>query len=148
MFLDALTLLSNAQAVTSSAYSSNTIDLGAGTPVRSIGDGEPVALGVSVDVAADFTSMDETYEVQIVESANENLGSHVVVASHVFTAAERAAGSLIVLPLPPGYPVGARYIGARYVTGGMSPSVTVTAWMGPLSMISQRAKAYRRNYAV
>src|SRR3990167_4171654 len=73
MFIDAQALLSDAQAVTADAASTNTYDSGAaGTDIT---EGEPLGIGISVDVAADFTTGDETYEFHAIQSANANLSS-------------------------------------------------------------------------
>lgn len=147
MYIDALGLVSDAQAITADAYSTNTIDLGNVTPKREIGTGEPIGFGLSIDVAADFTSMDETYTFLVVQSANADLSSHDVLASYTFTAAQLAAGALFFLEVPIGFPT-KRYLGLRYDVGGMTPTVTCTAWLTSRSLFSVLAKPYARNYAV
>lgn len=146
MYVDALTLLSDAQAVTADAVSTNTIDLGASSPARQIGDGEPMAIGLTVDVAADHTTGDETYTFEVIQSAAANLGSPDILASYTIAAADLAAGSIHALPIPPGGPT-KRYLGLNYNTGGTSPTITVTAWLTALSLIS-KLKNYAKNYAV
>jgi hypothetical protein len=134
MFLDAYNLLSDAQAVTADAYSTNTIDLGASSPARQIGDGEPMAVVFTVDVALAGTT--PTIVFNVVDSANANLSSHtVLVASKSYSAL--AAGAQVVLPIPPGLPT-ARYLGAYYDVGGTTPTITLTAALMPLSMIDKR----------
>ena len=59
MILDSLLKFSDAQALTATADSTNVIDL---SNDRDIGIGEPMALVVTVGVAADFTTGDETYQ--------------------------------------------------------------------------------------
>lgn len=147
MFVDALLLLSDAQAVTADAVSTNTIDLGNVTPKREIGTGEPMGIAVAVDVAADFTTGDETYVFELIESANADLSSPTIIASYTRTAAQLAAGTLHFIPLPPGFPT-ARYLGLNYNTGGTSPSVTVTAWLTAWSLFSLKAKAYAKGYVI
>lgn len=147
MFLDALLLLSDAQAFSATAFSTNTIDLGASTPSRQIGTGEPKGIGVTVDVAADFTTTDETYNLEVVQSANANLSSPDVIASYVRTAAQLSLGSSHFLPIPPGFPT-KRYLGLRATLGGTTPSVTLTAWLTTASLFSIQAANYAKNYTV
>lgn len=145
MYVDALGLVSDAQAVTADAVSTNTIDLG-GTN-RKIGTGEEVGFGLAVDVAADFTTGDETYTFEVISSAAANLGSPTILASYTFTAAQLTAGALHFLPIPMGLPT-QRYLGLNYNTGGTSPTITVTAWLTARSLFSILANAYPKNYAV
>lgn len=141
MFVDALMLLSDAQAVTADAYSTNTIDFGNVTPKRKVGTGEPLVVVVTVDVAADFTTGDETYSFLLVQSANADLSSHETILTVTRTAAQLAAGTVFEIPVPAGFPT-LRYFGLRYDTGGTSPSVTVTAFLQPRSMASVPPEHY------
>lgn len=132
MILDAQLQVSDAQALTATAVSTNTIDNVNASNDPSLG--EPLVLAVAVDVAADFTTADETYEIQLIQSANANLSSHDVLASMVVLASALTAGSKHYLSMPVGS-VSKRYLGARYVLGGTTPSVTLTAFLQPQSMI-------------
>ena len=87
MFIDALLLVSDAQAITADAVSTNTIDLGNPTVKNRIGSGEPMAFAVQIDVAADFTTTDETYAIEVISSAAANLGTPTVLARYTLTAA-------------------------------------------------------------
>jgi hypothetical protein len=151
MFVDALLLVSDAQAITADAVSTNTIDLGNPTVKNRIGTGEPVAFGLQVDVAADFTTGDETYAVEIISSASANLSTPTVLARYVFVAAAGggalAAGKKYVLPVPPGMP-SQRYIGLNYDVGGTTPSVTVTAFLSMQAMIDPEWTVYAKGYNV
>lgn len=137
MFIDALLLLSDAQALTVTAVSTNTIDLGSVTPAR-IGDGEPLALTVTIDVGADFTTTDETYTFELISSAAANLGTPTVLGSRTISAAALAlkAGTMVTVNVPVNTPT-QRYIGARYTLGGTTPLLTVTAFIQPMSMIER-----------
>lgn len=141
MILDAQTLLSDAQAVTADAVSTNTIDLGDVTPKRDIGDGEPLALVVTVDVAADSTTGDETYSFEFIQSANANLGSADVLAARTVAAADLYAGAQVVIPIPPGA-ITKRYIGLNYNVGGTTPTITCTSYVVPQSFVPKL-----KNYA-
>lgn len=135
MFLDSQLLLSDAQALTATAVSTNTIDTALAT--NEVGAGEPMALVFTVDVAADTASADETYQFQLIQSANANLSSQDVLLqtdTSFITRATLVAGYKVVIPIPPGMKT-KRYLGARYVLGGTTPSVTVTAFIQPMSMI-------------
>lgn len=146
MFLDALALLSDAQALTVTALSTNTIDFGNTTPKRDPFDGEPMTLCFGVDVAADFTTADETYEFQAISSAAAALTTPTVLSRRAILATLLTAGTVHYLPIPPGSML-LRYFGANYVLGGTSPLLTVTTWLSPQSMI-QRWKVYASGYTV
>jgi hypothetical protein len=62
MILDAQTTLSDFQALAASGASTNLIDF---TKVRNLGVGEPLALVLTLDVAADATDGNETYTAQL-----------------------------------------------------------------------------------
>lgn len=151
MYVDALGLVSDAQAFAGTAVSTNSIDLGNVTPRRAIGTGEPVGFGVAVDVAADFTTGDETYELQVVDDEDPALGSPRILASYPKIAAagggELAAGSLHFLPIPQTF-VPQRYIGIRLLGGGTTPTVTLTAWLTAHSIFSVLARSYAKGYTI
>jgi hypothetical protein len=145
MYVDAFTLVSDSQAVTATAFSTNTIDLSNVTPKRDIEVGEALGFAVCVEVAADFTTGDETYTVEVVQSDNANLSSPDVIGSRLLSAAERAVGSLIFVALGA---VTKRYIGLRYTVAGTTPTVTVSAWLTSRELFSKQTTYYARNYAV
>jgi hypothetical protein len=148
MFLDALLLVSDAQAITADAVSTNTIDLGNPTVKNRIGSGEPMAFLITIDVAADFTTADETYVFEVIQSANANLSSPDIIAQRaILDAAGRAAGARHIIPIPPGYPT-KRYLGLNYNVGGTTPTVTVTAVLMPLSMAEESVLAYAKGYSI
>jgi len=143
MILDKLLKVSSAQALTATAYSTDTID---DANNSDISVGEPLVAVFQVNVAADFTTTDETYEFQVVDSANANLSAHNVLVSKVIPAAQLTANSIHYLPIPP-LSKSARYLGTRYVLGGTTPSVTVTAYIQPQNMI-QANKVYADNITI
>lgn len=134
MIIDSQLLFSDAQAITADAASTNLIDLGV---ARNIFDGEPMAVVMTVDVAADGTTTDETYEFQIEMDDSASFGSPTDLVVHSIGYASLTAGSVHILPIPAGQSV-ERYIRLYYNVGGTSPSVTVTAALQPLSMITKR----------
>jgi hypothetical protein len=140
MITDFQTTLSDAQALTATAVSTNTYDNGNPTPKNEIGTGEPLVLMITVDVAADTTSGDETYQFQLIQSANANLSSQDVLLqtdTSFITRATLVAGYKIEIPVPKGM-VSKRYLGARYVCGGTTPTLTVTASLIPWSMTEKQ----------
>lgn len=146
MFLDALLLLSDAQALSATGFSTNTVDLGNVTPKRDIGVGEPMCVVFTVDVAADVANGDETYTFQFVQSANANLSSPDVLAQVAIARATLVAGYGFILPIPEGL-ITKQYIGVQYTLGGTTPSITVTAAIQPQALASlpkpqTHAKAY------
>jgi hypothetical protein len=146
MHLDKNLMISDSQALTGTSYSQNSIDLGNVTPKNEIGAGEPMALVVNVEVAADHTTGDETYQIDVIQSANENLSSGTPLAGAVISYSLLTAGAVIVIPIPPGS-VTARYLGAIFTLGGTLPSMTVSAFVTPLQMTGKN-KVYASGYAV
>ena len=138
MYIDAQLLFSDAQAVTADAASTNYIDLG--VTGRGLFEGEPMAVVLQIDVAADGTTTDETYEFQLETDDDSAFGSPTDLVAHSIGYAALTAGSLHVLPVPT-LATFERYVRVYYNVGGTSPSVTVTAFLQPLSMV-QKFKAY------
>lgn len=135
MILDALLLLSDAQAVTTDAASTNTIDLGAVN--QRIGSGKPLVVLFTVDVAADITTGDETYSFQVIQSAAANLSSPDVLQARTILAADLKAGASQVVGIPIGTP-SKRYLGAFYDTGGTTPTLTITAAVIPQDFVARQ----------
>lgn len=145
MFLDAQNLFSDAQAVTTDAVGTNVIDLGVD---RSIGTGEPMCVLFTVDVAADQTTGDEdyTFDVEYASNAAQTTGRQLigrrVFESGTPTAPAQDADLLVAgyqftIPIPKtALSESERYIGVRYDTTGTTPTITVTAALMPMSMVS------------
>ena len=144
MYVDAQSLFSDAQALTATAVGTNVIDLGVD---RSLGNGEPLAVVFSIDVAADQGTGDEdyTFEVEYASDAAQTTGRQLVgrriFESGTPTAPAQdadllVAGFKVVIPIPPTtLAESERYIGVRYTLAGTTPSVTVTADLKPMNMI-------------
>jgi hypothetical protein len=137
MILDAHCLFSSAQAVTADAASTNYIDLGS---AQNIFDGEPLAVVLQIDVAADGTTTDETYSFKIECDDNTSFSSATALVTQAITYGNLTAGSTHILPIPVGAAV-ERYLRVYYDVGGTSPSVTLTAFLQPLNMV-QKYKSY------
>lgn len=147
MILDAQMLLSDAQALTATALSTNTFD--AVIAGNNLSTGEKLGICFTVDVAADFTTGDETYQFQVIQSANADLSAQdVLVETTVayLTATKLAKGYRLVLPIPPEL-VTKRYLGARYVLAGTTPLLTVTAEILPMSFM-QADHVYPKNFTI
>lgn len=119
MITDALLKLSAAQAVTASAVSENTIDLGPG--VRDLGPGEPLKIAVTVDESfATATSV----TIKVISSAAADLSAATVLSqTDAIPIANLTAGRKpILIPVPrhvlAAQPIGQRYLGLAYTVGG------------------------------
>jgi hypothetical protein len=156
MVIDAQNLFSDAQAVTTDAVGTNVIDL---SQDRSIGNGEPMAVVFTIDVAADQTTGDEdyTFDVEYASNAAQSTGRQLigrrVFESGTPTAPAQDADLLVagfrfVIPIPPTkLTESERYLGIRYDTTGTTPTLTVTAFLQPMSMI-QASETYPKNYTI
>jgi len=143
MYIDAHQLFSDAQAVTVDAVGTNVIDL---SQDRSIGNGEPMAVVFSVDVAADQTTGDEdyTFDVEYASNAAQTTGRQLI-GRRVFESGVPAApaqdadlliaGFRFFIPIPPTQlSESERFLGIRYDVAGTTPTITVTAFLQPLSL--------------
>lgn len=144
MILDSQLQFSDGQAVTASAVGTNVIDL---SQDRSMGNGEPLAVVITVDVAADQTTGDEdyTFEVEYASNAAQSTGRQLI-GRRVFESGTPAApaqdadllivGFRIIIPIPPTILAESeQFLGIRYVTAGTTPIITCTAFLQPMSMI-------------
>lgn len=111
MIHDALLLFSDAQAVTSAAASTSSVDLGA---VRDIGTGEPLYVCVVVDVAMADTGSNSTLTVALEGDSTSTFSPDGT--QDLFTIpATTAAGSVFYARLDPGAaPLQYRYIQLKY----------------------------------
>ena len=121
--VDARLELSDAQALTASADSTNVIDLS--QTARQIGAGRTMYVHFNVTVGADFTTGDETYTFGVATGAATSLGT--VLSSRAIAAGTLAAGYNVSMAVPMDGVL--RYVGVEYVLAGTSPSVTVDAYL-------------------
>lgn len=145
MFVDSYTQLAAAQAFTATALFTNVLDMSTVDP--DLGDGEPIGLQLTVDVAADFTTGNETYQLDILTDDAAALSSPTVVQSAIITAAELAAGDKHFFPLKKNI-IQERYIGGRLTLGGTTPTITVSADIRPQSMSEGNYRHYASGFTV
>jgi hypothetical protein len=157
MYLDAQLQFSDSQAVTASAVGTNVIDLSLD---RSIGNGEPMGVLFTVEVAADQTTGDEdyTFDVEYASDAAQTtarqlVGRRIYESGTPAAPAQDAdllvAGYRFVIPVPPtSLADSERYLGIRYVTAGTTPTITVSAHLAPLSMIEVEYNTYADGYDI
>ena len=141
MYIDSLLKLSDAQALTATADSTNVIDLSSD---RDIGKGQAMAFVVSVGVAADVADADETYSFQLETDDNASMTSSTIVAGGAIAGASLTAGSLHAFPIAT---ANEQYLQGVYTLGGTTPSVTIDAWVAPLCDVEQYV-AYADNITI
>ena len=141
---DALLSLSAAQAVTATAVSTNTIDLGV---ARDIGEGEPLYLECIVTTAA-FTTC-TSIEMQAITSAAANLGTPTVIGSSgAIPVASLTLGARFYVALNPKVgSLGQRYLGANYVVAGTNAAAG-TLTTSVVHGIMDGAKVYGSGFSV
>lgn len=142
MMIDSQQLFSNEQVLTASTASTNVIDLGVS---RDIGRGEPMAIVVVANVSADAASGNETYQVNVQTDDNEAFSSATTLTQNPIDRDDLIAGSRHVIPL--GFK-NERYLRLNYALGGTTPSVTLTAFLQPMSMIASEDKVYQTSITI
>jgi len=146
MYIDKELLVWDAAALTVDAASTNAIDLSSVTPKIDIGAGEPMMFILQVDVSADFTSSNETYQFNVIDSDNADLSSPRIMLSRLIDYSLLTAGTLHDLPVP-AVAVAKRYLGLYFDGGNTTPTITVTAWLSLRSMFD-RQHTYAKGYVV
>lgn len=142
MFLDSQLEFSNAQALTATAVSTNDIDLGVD---RDIGIGEPMAIVITVGVDADFTTTDETYQFQLLTDNDVAFGSATVLSTtSAINGDDLTAGKSVVIPI--GY-TNERYLRMNNILAGTTPTITLDAYLQPMSMIDGKVD-YANGYDI
>ncbi len=123
MITDKLLRVSEDQALTTTAVSTDTIDL---SVARDIGEGGDLFMNFAVTTAlAGGTSV----KFEVITSAAANLGSPTVIGSTdaIVTASLVAGYNTAVRINPQIASLGQRYLGARYTISGTYTSGKVTA---------------------
>jgi len=149
MSVDARLLVSAAQAVTTTAVSTDSIPLElAGLELAA---GEPLGFAFHINVAA-LVAGTESYTFELLADTNANLATAVtVLASRAFTTAQAAAlvaGKRFFIGLPVGMiPATATHIGVRYTTAN-SAGVTVTAYLTAQQSFDDQNNVIRSGFSV
>lgn len=151
MILDNLTRLVAAQAFTSSgAVTTNSLPLKLAG--RDIGSGEPLAMVFTVTTSA-LVAASETYlfRAQTATNADGTTGAQIIASTPTYTVsggaiANRqdalAAGSKVILPIPPeSIPATATHL-AGFVVLGASGGISCTVDVVPLSHVEESNKKY------
>jgi hypothetical protein len=151
MILDRLTRLASAQAFTSSgAVTTDSLPLKLAG--RDIGSGEPLAAVFTVTTSA-LVAGTETYlfRVQTATNADGTTGAQIIASSPTYTVAggaianrqdALAAGSKVVVPIPPeSIPTTATHL-AGFVVLGSSGGISCTVDIVPLSFVEESNKKY------
>ena len=123
MITDKLLRVSEDQALTTTAVSTNTIDL---SVARDVGEGTALYMNFAVTEAlANGTSV----KFEVISSAAANLGSPTVIGSTdaILTAALTLGKNVVVSINPDIAGKGQRYLGARYTIAGTFNAGKVTA---------------------
>ena len=123
MITDKLLRVSEDQAVTSTAVSTDTIDL---VVARDMGEGTPLYMNFAVTTAMTGGT---SIKFEVITSANANLSSPTVIgSSDAITTANLTLGKNVVVRLNPEIAgKGARYLGARYTVSGTYNGGKITA---------------------
>lgn len=142
MITDKLLRVSEDQALTTTAVSTDTIDL---SVARDIGEGQDLFMNFAVTTAlAGGTSV----KFEVITSASANLGSPTVIGSTdaIVTASLVAGYNTAVRINPQIASLGQRYLGARYTISGTYTSGKVTADV--VMDIQDGRKSYPSGFAV
>ena len=134
--------LSKSQALTATGVSTDYYDSGT---VYDWSRGEPMGVLVTVDVAADYTTEDETYSFSVETDNDSAFGSATTLVAKTVAAASLQVGDKVVLPFHVGAKQNTR---AAYTLGGTSPSITVTAEVKPLCDIATETSNLPSGYTV
>ena len=151
MITDALLTVSGAnnpgsaisgQAITATAVSTNTIDLGT---ARDIGEGRDLFMVFTVVVGFAGTG---TITMQVVTDDNAALSSPTVIGSTAaITATNLTAGTQYIVPIPPQVAsLGERYLGAQYTCSASPTTGTFLTQM--VTDIQDGKKFYASGFTV
>ena len=151
MYLDRQNLVSQAQAVTASAVSTDTIDLGVN---RDVGPGEDLRFVITVDTTVAAAGA-ATVQFQIITSASAALSSPTILAQTdaigkaELTAGRRPIELLIPRTVLAAQPIGQRYLGIQYTIGtGPLTAGAFTAGLTTGDTFQDVGKNYPAGFAI
>lgn len=123
MITDKLLRVSEDQAVTTTAVSTDTIDL---KVARDMGEGHNLFMNFAVTAALTGGT---SVKFEVISSANANLSSPTVIgSSDAIVTADLTTGKNVAVAINPQIASnGERYLGARYTVSGTYSAGTVTA---------------------
>lgn len=139
MIVDAQECYSSSQAFTATAASTNFIDHQAD---RDLSIGEPQALVVVLEVAADGANSDETYSLAWQTDDNSSFSSAATLATITIPRGTAAGTRYVALAAPD--TTFERYTRLNFTLGGTTPSVTISAYTVPVKAL-ENYKAYADN---
>ena len=142
MILDSQNRFSDSQALTATAASTDSIDLGFD---NNVGIGEPMSVVVFLETAADDADADETYSVDLEADSVSGFGSAVVIATRAIPRGT-ASGEKFVLSVPADLSAD-QFLRLNYTLGGTTPSVTVSAYLVPTKFVDNSV-AYPVGYTI
>lgn len=158
MYLDKLAAFSETQSLSSTgAVGTNVYDLGV---ARSLGSGEPMCVLFVVEVAADQGTGDEdyTFDVEYASdsaqtTARKLVGRRVFESGTPTAPAQDAdllvAGYQFTIPIPMvSSSEDERYLGVRYVLAGTTPTISMSAYLMPQSMVDSAKTIYSSGYTI
>jgi hypothetical protein len=143
MITDKFLRVSDAQAVTVTAVSTDSIDLGT---ARDMGEGRDLTMSFAVGTA--FAGGTSTkFEIIIADNAALTSNPVVVGSTDALLTAALTAGKLIPVTINPQVAsLGKRYLGARYTVSGTNSAGTVTAEL--VLDIQDGQKSYASGFSV
>lgn len=123
MITDKLLRVSEDQALTTTAVSTDTIDL---SIARDVGEGQDLFMNFAVTTALTGGT---SVKFEVISSAAANLGSPTVIgSSDAIVTADLVAGKNVAVRINPQIASnGQRYLGARYTISGTYSAGKVTA---------------------
>ena len=143
--LDAKNRYSSKQALSGAGAAPSTDTIDHTIQKNNLGIGEPMVVQINVDVAADGADADETYVAALEVDALVAFGS-VEKIGEVVIPRGSVAGSKFYINIPPDKRY-ERHSRLNYTLGGTTPSVTLSAFLIPLSHV-QNEEVYPDNITI
>ena len=149
MIIDGENEFSDAQAVTSTAISTNVIDLGATNTLKNLGNGGPIYLVIQTQTSCTDTSSDATVTFSLESDSTANLATSATVhwtSGALAFATYATAGTRVATIALPWSKTYERYLGVRYTVA--SGPLTAGAFDAFLTLDPQAYDSYANNYVV